>query len=117
MPLPGGETDKLGNSYELNWTVRCLADVLAGNADAIRLEPPGVEGQGVEFWVFARGIKEFHQVKRQQAGKGRWSVTDLAGVLAHFRSRMIAEPQSRCVFVSTEAAAPLAELADRASRA
>jgi hypothetical protein len=114
MPLPGGAIDKLGNSYELNWTACCLAEVLADLADEIRLEPPGEEGEGIEFWLIRGGAKEFHQVKLQQAGKGRWSVADLYGVLRHFKSHLLADPNSRCVFISTEAASPLAELTRRA---
>jgi hypothetical protein len=116
MPLPGGATDKLGNSYELNWTVSCMAEVLADKADSIRLEPPGDEGKGIEFWLRRGNQKEFHQVKRQQAGKGRWSIADLASVLQHFRSRLIKESRCRCVFVSTEKALPLAELSERAKQ-
>jgi len=64
MPLASGASDKLGNSYELSWTAYCIADILAGDADSIRLEPPGDEGKGVEFWLLKAGLKEFHQVKR-----------------------------------------------------
>jgi hypothetical protein len=71
MPLAGGASDKLGNSYELSWTAYCLAEILAGEADAIRLEPPGDEGKSVEFWFLRYETKEFHQVKRQQTGRGK----------------------------------------------
>jgi len=50
MPLPGGPSDKAGNRYEARWTVACMARVLRGEYDSIRLEPPGPEGQGIEFW-------------------------------------------------------------------
>jgi hypothetical protein len=49
MPLPGGATDKFGNRYEGRWTVFCMIDVMDERADAIRLEPPGEEGEGIEF--------------------------------------------------------------------
>jgi len=65
MPLPGGAAEKFGNRYEGRWTVACLLDVMDERADSVRLEPPGLEGQGVEFWITKRGIREYHQVKRQ----------------------------------------------------
>jgi len=46
--LSGGATDKFGNHYEGRWTVACMIEVIDG-ADSIRLEPPGKEGEGVEF--------------------------------------------------------------------
>jgi len=49
MPLAGGAADKFGNRYEGRWTVWCMLDVMAERADSIRLEPPGPEGDGVEF--------------------------------------------------------------------
>jgi hypothetical protein len=71
MPLPGGATDKFGNRYEGRWTVMCMIDVLDEEADAIRLEPPGVEGEGIEFWVRRGEARAYHQVKRQHSASGR----------------------------------------------
>lgn len=51
MPLPGGDADKLGNRYEGRWTIACMIEVMDEEADSIRLEPPGFEGEGVEFWL------------------------------------------------------------------
>ena len=117
MPLSGGAADKAGNVYEASWTACCLAEVLAEEVKAIRLEPPGIEGKGVEFWCTRAGVKEFHQVKRQQAGKGRWTIRDLSTVLQHFRLHLVAAQNSICFFVSSEGASPLSELTDRARRA
>jgi hypothetical protein len=114
MPLPGGAADKLGNRYELLWTVQCMAQVLTGQADTIRLEPPGEEGRGVEFVLNKDGRSEYHQVKGQQASKGRWSIVNLSGVLRNFQIHLEREPNAICVFVSQEAASSLSELADRA---
>lgn len=49
MLLPGGAADKFGNRYEGLWTVACMLDVIDELSDSIRLEPPGPEGEGVEF--------------------------------------------------------------------
>ena len=51
MPLPGGAADKVGIRYESLWTVNCMIDVMDESADSIRLEPPGEEGDGIEFWL------------------------------------------------------------------
>ena len=69
MPLPGGPTDKFGNRYEGHWTVYCMIDVMDERANAIRLEPPGAEGEGIEFWVRRGDKREYHQVKRQHSAK------------------------------------------------
>ena len=77
MPLPGGPADKFGNRYEGRWTVNCMIDVMDERADAIRLEPPGAEGEGIEFWVRRGDRREYHQVKRQHSASGRWTLADL----------------------------------------
>lgn len=117
MPLSGGGADKAGNAYELLWTCDCLTRILGGRAQRIRLEPVGVEGQGVEFWLEVDGRREYHQAKRQQAGKGRWTIADLAGVLTNFKGHLDRDPDCICVFVSAEAAGDLRELAERATGA
>ena len=117
MPLPGGATDKFGNRYEGLWTVARMADILDERADSIRLEPPGIEGDGVEFWLRKGNIREYHQVKRQHSASGRWTLADLAaqGILTHFWEKLN-DLTAHCVFVSTHAAFQLDELADRARR-
>ena len=42
MPLPAGRADKLGNRYELWWTVLQLVRMLDGRADSIRIEDPDI---------------------------------------------------------------------------
>lgn len=118
MPLPGGASDKSGNRYELLWTVVNMATVLSGEAGSISLEPVGDDGQGVEFTVTAPTGTEYHQVKRQRTGRGYWSLRALQveGVLGHFYQKLDAQT-AKTVFVSTHAAHPLDELADRARSA
>jgi hypothetical protein len=118
MPLPGGATDKFGNRYEAHWTVNCMIDVMDERVDAIRLEPPGVEGEGIEFWVRRGDKREYHQVKRQHSASGRWTLADLGHehVLAHFRDKLY-DPEAACIFVSSHAAYQLEELADRSRKA
>ncbi len=118
MPLPGGATDKFGNRYEGRWTVLCMIDIMDERAHAIRLEPPGAEGEGIEFWVRRGGTREYHQVKRQHSASGRWTLADLGHehVLAHFRDKLY-DPEAACIFVSSHAAYQLEELADRSRKA
>ena len=77
MPLPGGAAEKFGNRYEGRWTVACLLDIMDEKASSIRLEPPGPEEQGFEFWVTKQGVREYHQVKRQHPS-GHWTLHTLA---------------------------------------
>ena len=117
MPLPGGPAEKFGNRYEGRWTVACLLDVMDEKAVSVRLEPPGLEGEGFEFWLTKQGAHEYHQVKRQHSN-GHWTLHTLAGegVLATFISKL-QDPSVRCVFVSSNSAGELNELSDRARRA
>jgi hypothetical protein len=116
MPLPGGPSDKAGNSYERRWTVFALIDLLAGHAQTIRVEVPGNEGVGSEFRLVVDGVAEWHQVKRQRAS-GSWTVSSLVteGVLAPWQANLARG--DRCVFVSSTSADELRELADRARSA
>ncbi|MEW6211624.1 MAG: ATP-binding protein [Acidobacteriota bacterium] len=94
-----------------------MAEILDERADSIRLEPPGPEGEGVEFWLRKGDIKEYHQVKRQHGSRNHWSISALgqAGVLQTFL-RKLSDEKTLCVFVSTNST-ELDELSDRATRA
>ena len=117
MPLPGGAAEKFGNRYEGRWTVACLLDVMDEKADSIRLEPPDPAEQGFEFWTTKQGIREYHQVKRQHSN-GQWTLHTLKreGVLTNFIEKL-QDPKAHCVFVSSDSARQLDELADRARNA
>lgn len=119
MPLPGGAADKFGALYEGRRTVYAMLDILEGRANSIRLEPPGEEGRGVEFWMRTDQGVEYCQVKRQLGSEGHWSIAALkaAGVLAAFLARLNADESAECVFVSTHSADQLDELVHRAIRA
>ncbi|HEY9853869.1 MAG TPA: ATP-binding protein [Leptolyngbyaceae cyanobacterium] len=117
MPLPGGATDKFGNRYEVRWTVACMIEVMDENADSIRLEPPGVEGEGVEFWLSKGNSRGYHQVKRQQS-VGNWTIVNLKNkeILSNFWKKLTKSSTAECVFISTDRAFQLDELADNAKR-
>lgn len=112
MHLPGGPTDKFGNYYEGKWTVLCLIDLLKGEVDKIRLEPPGDDG--FEFYRVRGKITEFHQVK---TGPG-WTIAKLIreGVLPNFLVRLN-EPSYECHLVTAEGASELRKLSERARNA
>ncbi|WP_016953846.1 NACHT domain-containing NTPase [Anabaena sp. PCC 7108] len=116
MPLPGGATDKIGNRYEGRWTVYCMIDVMDEKADSIQLEKPGEDG--FEFIVSRNGKLECHQVKRQKSGLGRWTISalqdDKVQVLSDFWTSLNNNPNVSCIFVSTQDANELTELANRA---
>jgi hypothetical protein len=118
VPLRGGPSDKLGNRFEGRWTARAVLDVLREDAQAIHLEPPGPDGEGVEFYVRFPDRIEFHQVKRQRTGQGNWTISALrgAGVLGTFLKKL-GSPGTYCTFVSAHSAASLEELSDRARSA
>jgi hypothetical protein len=71
VPLAGGSSDKYGSRYEDRWAAQCAFDVLRETSLAIRSEPPGAEGEGVEFWIDYPDRREYHQVKRQRSDEGR----------------------------------------------
>jgi len=134
MPLAGGDADKAGNRYELLITIRCMIDVMDEDSDsvfieaahldlapgdsdgaaAIRLEPPGDEGEGIEFRMLRHGVPRYYQVKRQIA-KGQWSLADLKRkrVLDAFLKKLD-DPAATCIFASANNVTALDELSDRA---
>lgn len=113
MPLPGGLSDKYGNRFEGKWTARCLTELLSEEVSAIRLEPPGDEGVGCEFWLMRKGVKEYHQVKRQHSTLNGWTIPELGrrGVLRAAYEKT-SDPESRYIFVSSVSSVGLDELID-----
>ena len=110
MTLPGGPADKLGNRYEMWWTLSVFVRLLQGHADAIRIEDPSVVK--TEFVVTTGSRRELHQVKRSHTS-GKWSLAALRtdGLLEAIGSQL-ADDDDRFVFVSTSHALELADLCD-----
>lgn len=114
MPLPGGASAKFGDRYEGRWTVLQLVELLTERADAVRLEPPGTEGEGIEFWVRQGPRTTHHQVKRQSPRGRAWSIDDVgrSGVLTNLFSKL-ADPAATSVLLSADSAGELRELNER----
>jgi len=114
MSLAGGPADKLGNRYELWWTVLKVMDILRGQWNAIRVEEPGVEK--AEFVLHGALKKSLHQAKRQ-AGDGKWTLAELSSKDNPYLQaigQQLLDPNTRIVFVSGSDAPELAELSTRA---
>ena len=118
MTLIGGASSKIGIRYEGLWTVLCMIRVMQEEAEWIWLERAGQETEGFEFSLGTPSGVEYHQVKRQKTGMGKWSLPVLSNeeVLADFY-RKLNELSANCVFVSAHAADVLEELATRARKA
>ena len=116
MPLPGGPADKLGNRYELWWTVRQLVRIMDGQAESIRIEDPNVNK--AEFVISVGGEEELHQAKRSHP-EGKWSLSSLgrAGLLQAMFDQLSRNSSARFVFVSGSDALELKELTERAGNA
>ncbi|HUD54494.1 MAG TPA: hypothetical protein VMR02_04665, partial [Terracidiphilus sp.] len=114
MPLPGGAADKLGNRYELWWTVLQVVNLLRGQWDSIRVEVPGDDK--VEFELVRDAVRSFHQAKRS-APTGNWTLAEMAsadaGILQSIADHL-GKPGVEFVFVSGSDAHELAELSERA---
>ena len=118
MPLPGGPADKIGNRYELWWTVYQFVRIIDGKAESIRIEDPTIDK--AEFVITAGGCREFHQVKRSHT-QGKWSLSELGSpkhqLLQAMFNQLSANPNTRFVFVSSSDAPEMRELTERAVNA
>lgn len=118
MPLPGGPADKIGNRYELWWTVYQFVRIIDGEAESIRIEDPTAEK--AEFVITAGGYREFHQTKRSHL-RSQWSLSELGSpkhqLLQTMFKQLSTSTNTRFVFVSGSEARELEELTKRAADA
>ena len=113
MPLPGGPSGKLGNRYELWWTVSQLIRIIDGQTASIRIEEPTADK--AEFVITVGNQKELHQVKRSHPN-GKWSLSSLRkdDLLQAMFDQLSENSNIRFVFVSGSDAPELRELTERA---
>lgn len=117
MPRPGGESDKLGNRYELAWAIRHALYCLADDRYSLTLEDIDAEvGKGSEF-TFATGSSvEVHQLKRQNGTSNSWTVKALADLKVFEPAAAHVAAGREFHFVSLVPCRPLQELAERARK-
>ncbi|MEO6996044.1 MAG: hypothetical protein ABI273_20750, partial [Lacunisphaera sp.] len=110
--LSGGGASKAGGNHEGLWGVRCMLKVYLGDADSIRIEPPGVDK--AEFYLSTNSGREYWQAKRQVLNQANWSLQRLKaeGVLGFFQEKI--RGGDRCVFASMSDAPELRVLAENA---
>ena len=113
VPLHGGPADKLGNRYELWWTVSQLIRIVDGEAESICIEELSVDK--AEFVLNVGDHQELHQAKRSHQ-RGNWSLLSLQneGLLPAMFGQLRGELRRRFVFVSGSEARELRELTERA---
>lgn len=111
--LPGGAADKLGNQFENWWTINRVSSLLRGEASSMRLEPPGDEGEGIEFWIDEGGVRWCEQVKHVPSTRN-WTIGVLKErkVLSRTQNHLANGHKVRLV-LST----PAADIEDLTSRA
>ena len=113
MPLPGGPSNKIGNRYEMWWTVSQLVRIMDGEVLSIRIEAPIVEK--AEFVLTTQDGQEHHQAKRSHVS-GKWSLSSLKqeNLLQTIFDQLSNNNSVRFVFTSGSDTPELRELIDRA---
>ncbi len=112
--LAGGAADKLGNQYELWWTVSELVRMLHGQSESIRIEDP--VATKAEFVVTSEGRRILHQAKRSHPN-GKWTLAALGSadtqLLQGIYDQLVGN-DTRFLFISGSHAEELDTLAMRA---
>jgi hypothetical protein len=116
-PRPGGETDKLGNKYELAWTIRHALYCILDDRRSLTAEDIDPEvGKGSEFTYDTGLVTETHQLKRQNGNSNGWTVKALADLKIFQAAAKHVAAGRRYHFVSLVPCRPLQELSERARR-
>ncbi|MEA2602712.1 MAG: hypothetical protein QOF89_3704 [Acidobacteriota bacterium] len=100
------------------WAVRQLLLVLAEELRSVRIEPAGLEGEGVDLVVTQHdGTIEYQQCKRSRY-IGKWSIRALEneGVISTIRDRLQDNRYAIFRFVSADPAPELKDLCESAQR-
>lgn len=116
-PRPGGETDKLGNRYELAWAIRHAFYCMLDDRRALTAEDIDIEvGRGSEFTYDTGLVTEAHQLKRQNGNSNSWTVKALAELKIFDAAAKHVAAGRRYHFVSLVPCRPLQELSERARK-
>lgn len=114
-PLPGGPADKIGNRYEVWWTVSQLLRIIKGIVESIKIEDPST--YKTEFTVVDNGKQELHQAKMSHSN-GKWTLKSLEneGILCAIFEQ-IKDNDNEFIFVSGSDAPKFRELTERSRQA
>lgn len=113
-PRSGGETDKLGNRYELAWAIRHALYCILDERRSLTAEDIDPEAsKGSEFTYDTELCTEVHQLKRQNGNSNSWTVKALADLKIFEAGAKHAEASRRYHFVSLVPCRPLQELSER----
>ncbi len=116
-PRPGGESDKLGNRYELAWAIRHALYCILDEGRSLVTEDVDAEiGKGSEFTYETGSVTEVHQLKRQNGSSNSWSIKALADLKIFEAAASHVEVGRDYHFVSLVPCRPLQELSERARR-
>lgn len=117
VPRPGGETDKLGNKYELAWVIRHALYCILDDQRSLIVEDVDPEiGKGSEFTYNTGVVAEVHQLKRQNGNSNSWTVKALADLKVFETAATHVAAGLRYHFVSLVPCRPLQELSERARK-
>ncbi len=74
MPLEkAGRADKLGNRYEIHWTIFQMLNVLDEKIYSVTLEALGDDEKGTDLLIVNKdNIKEYQQCKARNASSDKW---------------------------------------------
>lgn len=111
--LPGGAADKLGNQFESWWTLNRVSALLRSEASRMRIEPPGDEGEGIEFWIEEGGVRWCEQVKHVPSTRN-WTLGALKERKVLSRVLRHLEDGHKVRLVLSTPASDLADLTSRA---
>ena len=112
--LPGGPAAKVALRYEHYWTVFRISQMLDGEVNRIRLEPPGTAGVGVELVLDMGGVTWGEQTKNALRN---WTIKRLRdeGVLVAAKNHI--DQGRRFRFVTSSSASDFSVLTGRARQA
>lgn len=100
MALPGGgDGDKRGNSYEADFGVRLILDVLLGHRPFVQPEPASKTLEVVDFTSELNGFAECYQCKARAPG-GTWTWNRLSSILSRMLKILRSDENARCYLIT-----------------
>lgn len=115
----GGIASKLGSTYERQFAIDRLLDLVAGQVIRLRWEPNSETAGGADIEVeHITGVVEHIQLKRQNRADARWTVANLrrVEVLDAAASWLDGDEQRQFTFVSSDPVRHLKDICDQLRR-